>query len=130
MSVVISAFNALTLSPALGALLLRPKKESRGPLGAFFRWFNRVFGKATDGYVSWCGALIHKMGIMIILLLGFTALAGWFGMKLPTSFLPDEDQGYVYVALQLPDASSLAAHRCLGEPSRRSHSGTPPVSPT
>ena len=106
-SVIFSAFNALTLSPALGALLLRPKKESRGPLGAFFRWFNRVFGSATNGYVRWCGALIHKMGITIILLLGFTALAGYFGMKLPTSFLPDEDQGYVYVALQLPDASSL-----------------------
>ena len=106
-SVIFSAFNALTLSPALGALLLRPKKESRGPLAVFFRGFNRVFGRATEGYVNWCGALIHKMGFTIILLLGFTALAGWFGMKLPTSFLPDEDQGYVYVALQLPNASSL-----------------------
>jgi len=106
-SVILSAFNALTLSPALGALLLRPKKESRGPLGGFFRWFNRMFNRATNSYVSWCAALIHKVGIMIILLLGFTALAGWFGMNLPTSFLPDEDQGYVYVALQLPDASSL-----------------------
>ena len=51
-SVLFSAFNALTLSPALSAMLLRPKKESRGPLGAFFRWFNRVFGRATDGYVN------------------------------------------------------------------------------
>jgi HAE1 family hydrophobic/amphiphilic exporter-1 len=66
-----------------------------------------MFNRATNSYVSWCAALIHKVGIMIILLLGFTALAGWFGMNLPTSFLPDEDQGYVYVALQLPDASSL-----------------------
>jgi len=106
-SVIFSAFNALTLSPALGALLLRPKKEARGPLGMFFAWFNRVFGRATNGYVSWCGALIHKMGFTIILLLGFTALAGWFGAKLPTSFMPDEDQGFVYVALQLPNASSL-----------------------
>src|SRR6202041_3445240 len=53
-SVAFSAFNALTLSPALAAMLLRPKKESRGPLGAFFRWFNRVFGRVTDGYVSAC----------------------------------------------------------------------------
>ena len=106
-SVIFSAFNALTLSPALGALLLRPKKEARGPLGKFFAWFNRIFGRATNGYVSWCGALIHKMAFTIILLLGFTALAGYFGSKLPTSFLPDEDQGYVYVILQLPDASSL-----------------------
>ena len=106
-SVIFSAFNALTLSPALGALLLRPKKEARGPLGKFFAWFNRIFGRATNGYVSWCGALIHKMAFTTILLLGFTALAGYFGSKLPTSFLPDEDQGYVYVILQLPDASSL-----------------------
>jgi len=106
-SVLLSAFNALTLSPALSALLLRPKKPARGPLGKFFAWFNRVFGRATDGYVRWCGVLIHKMGFSLIILLGFTVLAGWFGMKLPTSFLPDEDQGYVFVALQLPDASSL-----------------------
>ncbi len=106
-SVIISAFNALTLSPALGALLLRPKKESRGPLAAFFRGFNNIFGKATRGYVSWCGVLIRKWGFTLILLLGFTALAGWFGGKLPTSFLPDEDQGYAYVILQLPDASSI-----------------------
>jgi hydrophobic/amphiphilic exporter-1 (mainly G- bacteria), HAE1 family len=106
-SVLLSAFNALTLSPALSALLLRPKKTARGPLGKFFAWFNRVFGRATDGYVAWCRVLIHKMGFSLIILLGFTVLAGWFGMKLPTSFLPDEDQGYVFVALQLPDASSL-----------------------
>jgi HAE1 family hydrophobic/amphiphilic exporter-1 len=106
-SVLLSAFNALTLSPALSALLLRPKKPARGPLGKFFAWFNRVFGRATDGYVRWCGVLIHKMGFSLIILLGFTCLAGWLGMKLPTSFLPDEDQGYVFVALQLPDASSL-----------------------
>ncbi len=53
-SVLFSAFNALTLSPALSAMLLRPKKEARGPLGAFFRWFNSVFGRATDGYVNVC----------------------------------------------------------------------------
>jgi HAE1 family hydrophobic/amphiphilic exporter-1 len=106
-SVIISAFNALTLSPALGALLLRPKTESRGPLKKFFDWFNRSFGRATTGYVNWCSTLIHKMGFTIILLLAFTVLAGVFGAKLPKSFLPEEDQGYLFVALQLPDASSL-----------------------
>ena len=106
-SVIISAFNALTLSPALGALLLRPKTESKGPLKKFFNWFNRVFGRATDGYVSWCGTLIRKMGFTIVLLLVFSLLAGVFGAKLPKSFLPEEDQGYLFVALQLPDASSL-----------------------
>jgi hydrophobic/amphiphilic exporter-1 (mainly G- bacteria), HAE1 family len=106
-SVIISAFNALSLSPALAALLLRPKKESRGPLALFFAWFNRVFARATNGYVSVCSTLIHKFAISLILLLGCAVFAGWFGAKLPTSFLPDEDQGYVFVALQLPDASSL-----------------------
>jgi HAE1 family hydrophobic/amphiphilic exporter-1 len=106
-SVIISAFNALTLSPALGALLLRPKTESRGPLKKFFDWFNRWFGRATTGYVNWCSMLIHKMGVTIILLIAFTLLAGLFGAKLPKSFLPEEDQGYLFVALQLPDASSL-----------------------
>jgi HAE1 family hydrophobic/amphiphilic exporter-1 len=114
-SVLLSAFNALTLSPALAALLLRPKKAARGPLGKFFAWFNRVFGRATDGYVRWCGVLIHKMGFSLIILLGFTVLAGWFGMKLPTSFLPDEDQGYIFVALQLPDASSLQRTSLTGK---------------
>jgi hydrophobic/amphiphilic exporter-1 (mainly G- bacteria), HAE1 family len=106
-SVLLSAFNALTLSPALSALLLRPKKPARGPLGKFFAWFNRVFNRATEGYVNWCRVLVHKVGVSLLILLGFTVLAGWLGMKLPTSFLPDEDQGYVFVALQLPDASSL-----------------------
>ncbi|PYX31639.1 MAG: hydrophobe/amphiphile efflux-1 family RND transporter [Acidobacteria bacterium] len=106
-SVIFSAFNALSLSPALAALLLKPKKESRGPLGAFFRWFNRVFGRATDGYVSLCGTLIRKAAFSMLLLLGVAVGAGWFGSRLPQSFLPDEDQGYVFAGLQLPDAASL-----------------------
>ncbi len=106
-SVLFSAFNALSLSPALSALLLRPRKESRGPLGAFFRWFNRIFGRTTDGYVSLCGTLIRRAGLSMILLLGVAVLAGWFGSRLPRSFLPDEDQGYVFAGLQLPNAASL-----------------------
>jgi hydrophobic/amphiphilic exporter-1 (mainly G- bacteria), HAE1 family len=106
-SVIFSAFNALSLSPALAALMLRPKKESRGPLGTFFRWFNRVFGRATDGYVSLCGTLIRKAGFSMLLLLGVAIFAGWFGSHLPQSFLPDEDQGYVFAGLQLPNAASL-----------------------
>jgi len=106
-SVIFSAFNALSLSPALAALMLRPKKESRGPLGTFFRWFNRVFGRATDGYVSLCGTLIRKAGFSMLLLFGVAIFAGWFGSHLPQSFLPDEDQGYVFAGLQLPNAASL-----------------------
>src|SRR5277367_5485698 len=106
-SVLFSAFNALTLSPALSAMLLRPKKESRGPLGAFFRGFNNVFGRATDGYVNICRHLIHKAALAFLLLAGLAVGAGYFGKQLPGSFLPDEDQGYLYAGLQLPDASSL-----------------------
>jgi len=106
-SVVFSAFNALTLSPALSAMLLRPRKESRGPVGVFFRWFNRVFGRVTDGYVNTCRHLIHKAGFAFLLLLGFVVAAGFFGSKTPGGFLPDEDQGYMYGGLQLPNASSL-----------------------
>src|SRR5216110_1566247 len=106
-SMLLSAFNALTLSPALAALLLRPKKEARGPLGKFFAWFNKWFGRATDVYVNWCSVLIRKLVFTGIILVGFTVLAGLIGTRLPSSFLPYEDQGYVFVALQLPDASSL-----------------------
>jgi HAE1 family hydrophobic/amphiphilic exporter-1 len=106
-SVALSAFNALTLSPALAAMLLRPKKESRGPLGAFFRWFNRVFGRATDGYVDACRHLIHKSWLAFLLLAALVVGAWLFGKSVPGSFLPDEDQGFMYVGLQLPTASSL-----------------------
>ena len=106
-SVIFSAFNALTLSPALSALLLRPRTEARGPLGAFFKWFNRVFGQATDGYVHWCHVLIKKSARAMILLLGLTVLAGFFGSRLPGGFLPEEDQGYLFLAVQLPNAASL-----------------------
>ena len=106
-SVLFSAFNALTLSPALSAMLLKPRKPTRGPLGAFFKWFNKVFGRATDGYVNWCRHLIHKAGVAFILLAIVAVAAGFFGKRLPKSFLPDEDQGYIYAGLQLPDAASL-----------------------
>ncbi|HEY3706173.1 MAG TPA: multidrug efflux RND transporter permease subunit [Terracidiphilus sp.] len=106
-SVIFSAFNALSLSPALAALLLRPKKPSRGPLGAFFRWFNRMFGRATDGYVTVCAALIRKAALSMLLLAATAVGAWWFGSHLPSSFLPDEDQGYLFAGLQLPDAASL-----------------------
>jgi hydrophobic/amphiphilic exporter-1 (mainly G- bacteria), HAE1 family len=106
-SVIFSAFNALTLSPALSGLLLRPRKQGRGPLAAFFRWFNKVFGRATDGYVTVCDHGIRKAALSFIILLALSLAAGWFGGKIPTSFLPDEDQGFVYAGIQLPDASSL-----------------------
>jgi hydrophobic/amphiphilic exporter-1 (mainly G- bacteria), HAE1 family len=106
-SVILSAFNALTLSPALAALLLKPKTQSRGLLRRFFDWFNRQFGHATEGYVRWSGALLRKSGIALVMLVLFGIAAAFFSTKLPSSFLPDEDQGYVYVNLQLPSAASF-----------------------
>src|ERR1700720_1772122 len=107
-SVLISAFNALTLSPALASLLLKPKKESRGPLARFFAWFNRLFERITNGYVRVCAALIRKSVVAFIMLVGFGVGAWFFGGKVPSSFLPDEDQGYLYINLQLPSAASTA----------------------
>ncbi|MCG3776838.1 MAG: Efflux pump membrane transporter BepG [Nitrospira sp.] len=107
LSVIISAFNALTLSPALAALLLRPKKPARGPLGWFFGWFNTWFGRATDGYVNVCGHLIRKAGLSMLFLLAVALGSGWLGGQLPTGFLPMEDQGFVFLNVQLPEASSL-----------------------
>ena len=106
-SVILSAFNALTLSPALAALLLRPKTDSGGLLKKFFNWFNRGFESATNAYVRLCGILIRKSVFALILLVAFAAAAGFFGSKIPSSFLPDEDQGYLYINLQLPNAASL-----------------------
>jgi HAE1 family hydrophobic/amphiphilic exporter-1 len=106
-SVLLSAFNALTLSPALAALLLRPKEPSRGLLRRFFDWFNRVFERANDGYVRWSGVLLRKTAVVVVLLVVFGVAAGFFANRVPSSFLPDEDQGYAYVNVQLPNGASL-----------------------
>lgn len=106
-SVIFSAFNALSLSPALCALLLKPKVKGRGPLQKFYDWFNRVFGRATDGYISGCSMAIRKSLISLVLLAGITVLAGFTGKSIPSSFLPDEDQGFIFAGIQLPNAASL-----------------------
>src|ERR1700681_4252581 len=106
-SVVLSAFNALTLSPALAGLLLRPKKESRGLLRRFFDWFNRIFERTTHGYVRLSGVLIRRSVLALVALLAFGGAGLFFGTRVPSSFLPDEDQGYIFVNMQLPNAASL-----------------------
>jgi hydrophobic/amphiphilic exporter-1 (mainly G- bacteria), HAE1 family len=106
-SVLISAFNALTLSPALSSMILKPKKTGRGPLSKFYGWFNRIFGKATNGYVRVCGAAIRKLVISLLLLVVMTVGTGLIGSRVPGGFLPEEDQGYFYAGVQLPDAASL-----------------------
>ena len=106
-SVLLSAFNALTLSPALAALLLRPRQPSRGLLQRFFDAFNRLFERLTKGYVRWSAVLVRKSAFVVVLLLFLGVAAGFFASHLPASFLPDEDQGYAYVNVQLPNAASL-----------------------
>ena len=104
---ILSAFNALTLSPALSTLLLKPRDNKKGLLRRFFDWFNRVFTRATNGYVKVAGGLIRKSALAFVVLLACGVLAGFFANKLPSSFLPDEDQGYMFLNLQLPQAASL-----------------------
>jgi HAE1 family hydrophobic/amphiphilic exporter-1 len=106
-SVIISAFNALTLSPALCALLLRPKVRGSGPLQKFYDGFNRAFGRVTGGYVGVCRLAIRRSVMSLFFLVAVAVVAGFFGKLVPAGFLPDEDQGYVFAAIQLPNASSL-----------------------
>jgi HAE1 family hydrophobic/amphiphilic exporter-1 len=126
-SVLLSAFNALTLSPALAALLLRPRQPSRGLLRRFFDWFNRVFERATDGYAHWSGVLVQKTVVVVVLLAMFSVAAGFFAHAVPTSFLPDEDQGYAYVSVQLPNGASLARTNAVVKDAEKMIMNTPGV---
>lgn len=106
-SVIISAFNALTLSPALSAKLLRHVDRRRGPLGWFFHTFNSWFDRTTNGYISVTGLLVRRTIFSVIFLGAVAVIAGQLGKILPGGFLPDEDNGYMVVSLQLPDAASF-----------------------
>ena len=107
-SVLLSAFNALSLSPALSALILRPKSNRRGPLNAFFNTFNRGFEWTTGRYLVGVTTLIRKPVLAIAGLLCFWFAAGAIFHKLPNGFLPDEDQGAVFISIRLPDGSSVS----------------------
>jgi HAE1 family hydrophobic/amphiphilic exporter-1 len=106
-SVVLSAFNALTLSPALAALLLKPRTETRGLMRRFFDSFNRYFDRSTEGYLRWSRVLIRKSSVVFLVLLAAGLGAAFFSQHVPSSFLPVEDQGYLFIHLQLPNAASL-----------------------
>ena len=106
-SVLISAFNALSLSPALSAMLLKPRREARGLIARLFGGFNRVFERSTNAYIKTSSFLIRKFVIGLLILAAFGLAAVWLGRSVPQSFLPDEDQGYFFLNLQLPDAASL-----------------------
>ncbi|QFY43470.1 efflux RND transporter permease subunit [Candidatus Methylospira mobilis] len=106
-SVFISGFNALSLSPALAALLLKPRDEPKSVIGRFFAAFNRWFERMTVRYIGACRFFIRKFAIAL-LLLGLLAASGSFlGGVLPASFIPEEDQGYFYINVQLPPAASI-----------------------
>ncbi|MGD0673927.1 MAG: multidrug efflux RND transporter permease subunit [Polyangiaceae bacterium] len=114
-SVLISAFNALTLSPALSALLLRPRGAPKGILGKLGTAFNRGFGRTTDGYISINRVLVRKLAIPLFLLLAIAAFALALGRKVPSGFIPDEDQGYAIIGVQLPDGASLQRTKAVYE---------------
>jgi len=126
-SVVLSAFNALTLSPALAGLLLRPKKDSHGLLRRFFDWFNRIFEHATHGYVRLSGVLIRKSALALAALVVLGVAGLFFGSRVPSSFLPDEDQGYAFVNMQLPSAASLERTAAASKQVDEILAGTPGV---
>ena len=114
-STVLSAFNSLTLSPALAAILLRPrdaKKDWLGrlldfSLGWFFRLFNSAFRFGTNVYTSVVGRLLRLSTLVIVLYVGLLGLTWFISAKLPVGYIPNQDQGRFYIAVQLPDAASL-----------------------
>ncbi len=108
-SVLLSAFNAMSLSPALAAKLLKPRNhnEPRGPLRKFYAWFNRKFDATRERYIQISGGIIRKSvwALLGLALIALTAVL--LALHLPTAFLPEEDQGYAFVTAQLPYAASL-----------------------
>lgn len=106
-SVILSVIVALTLTPALCRMLLRPRKPMRGPLGALVRGFNGIFDKATGGYMKGVHFFLRRTAIALLCLAALWAGAGSLLMKLPTGFVPYEDMGYLFAAFTLPDGASM-----------------------
>jgi len=106
-SVIVSSINALTLSPALASILLKKPKEYGGVLGKFFGLFNKWMGKTTESYMSLTNIVTRKLKRSAVFILVLTIGAGVFGKLVPGGFIPEEDMGYLFVNMQLPDAASL-----------------------
>ena len=117
-AVVISTINALTLSPALCGILLRPARESRWQK-LCFGWFNAGFDGTTRGYAFVIRNMVRRVGLVMIVFAGLVIVTGWSFGQLPTGFLPTEDQGYCFANIQLPDAASLPRTRTRDEEIRR-----------
>ncbi len=102
-STVFSSLNALTLSPALAALLLRPAPKDKN---AFFRGFDKFFETSSNRYANFLKVVVRRGSLMMLLALGIAVISGWQFGQIPSAFLPVEDQGYVVTAVQLPNAAS------------------------
>ena len=100
---VISAINAVTLKPAQCAVYLRPSSTKKN---WFYRGFNYIYGGFESAYTSIVRVAVRQTAIVMLLFLGLVALTGWWFVRLPTGFVPTEDQGYAIIAIQLPDAAS------------------------
>jgi multidrug efflux pump len=101
-SILFSAFLALTLTPALCATLLKPAADDHHEKKGFFGWFNRAFSATTHGYESWAARLVKRGGRTLIIYAIIVGAVGWMYVRMPTSFLPDEDQGSLITLVQLP----------------------------
>src|SRR6185437_16161556 len=106
-AVVFSVINALTLSPALSAMLLKKPKPGRGPIAKFFKWFNKVFDRTSQGYGNIVGIISRKAARSMLLLVAVVAGIWLIGKFVPGGFIPDEGKGYLFVAIQLPEGASL-----------------------
>lgn len=106
-SVVFSSVNALTLSPALSSLLLRKRQEMKGPLGSFFRGFNKAFDRSSAGYLSFTGIIVRKIKRSVVFIVILTASIVVIARFIPGGFIPEEDMSYFMVNVQLPDAASM-----------------------
>lgn len=106
-STVFSSINALSLSPALCSTILKKPEEPKGLLAPFFRKFNSWFDRRTEGYSKLAGAITRKFKRSLVYTLILLVIAGFMGANLPGGFIPEEDQGYIFVNLQLPMAASL-----------------------
>ncbi|MBI1779404.1 MAG: efflux RND transporter permease subunit [Proteobacteria bacterium] len=123
-SVAISAFNSLTLSPALSAVMLKHREKSRF---LPFRLFNRAFERIQNAYARWVGKVISwRWAMLPVFVLGLGVTYGIY-QRLPTAFLPVEDQGYFFVIIQLPDGASLERTDAVAEKVRTILKGTPGV---
>jgi HAE1 family hydrophobic/amphiphilic exporter-1 len=114
-SVIFSAINALTLSPALAAILLRPPTPQLGPLGAFFRLFNKTFDAITARYTGVVSFLVRRSARAMLILVAAVAGIVFLGEKVPGGFIPDEDKGYFFIAAELPDAATLQRSQAVGK---------------